>query len=135
MTWNKKEFLFWMTGCLRIKVDEKTWMSQEYLGAQFVEYDDLASAGIENADVRMVMWNLRFLKNGMKKHEECLSNFKSTGQKYCYVDNKPKGAEFIYHETFIQRILLILEKFTSISTISSYPLSMIKRIANPFHLN
>lgn len=68
MTWDKKEFLFWMTGCLRIKVNEEIWMNQEYLGAQFVNYDDLASAEIENADVRMILWKLRFLKNGMKKH-------------------------------------------------------------------
>ena len=43
--------------------------------------------------------------------------------------------EYNYHESFLNRILLILEKYTSIATISSHPQSMIKRIANPFQLS
>lgn len=40
----------------------------------------------------------------------------------------------LYSESFLRRILRLVEIFTSIATTSPYPLSMVQRVANPFQL-
>jgi hypothetical protein len=49
------------------------------------------------------------------------------------VDDKDKV--FDYHSSFIERLLRLLEIFTSVATKSSNPLTMVKKIANPHHLS
>lgn len=41
----------------------------------------------------------------------------------------------LYSESFLQRLLRLVEIFTSIATCSSHPLSMVQRVANPYHLS
>ena len=41
----------------------------------------------------------------------------------------------LYSETFLKRLLRLVEIFTSIATSSSHPLSMVQRVANPYHLS
>lgn len=38
----------------------------------------------------------------------------------------------LYSETFLRRLLRLIEIFTNIATISPYPLSMVQRVANPY---
>jgi hypothetical protein len=40
----------------------------------------------------------------------------------------------LYSESFLRRLLRLVEIFTSIATASPYPLSMVQRVANPFQL-
>ena len=41
----------------------------------------------------------------------------------------------LYSESFLLRLLRLVEIFTSIATCSSHPLSMVQRVANPYHLS
>jgi hypothetical protein len=41
----------------------------------------------------------------------------------------------LYSESFLLRLLKLVEIFTSIANTSSHPLSMVQRIANPYHLS
>lgn len=41
----------------------------------------------------------------------------------------------LYAESFLKRLLRLVEIFTSIATCSSHPLSMVQRVANPYHLS
>lgn len=40
----------------------------------------------------------------------------------------------IYAETFLGRLLRLVELFSNVASISEQPLSMVQRVANPFHL-
>jgi len=40
----------------------------------------------------------------------------------------------LYSESFLRRLLRLVEIFTSIATVSPYPLSMVQRVANPHQL-
>ena len=40
----------------------------------------------------------------------------------------------LYSESFLRRLLRLVEIFTSIATVSPYPLSMVQRVANPYQL-
>jgi hypothetical protein len=41
----------------------------------------------------------------------------------------------LYHSSFLVRLLRLVDVFTSIATASSHPLSMVQRVANPYHLS
>lgn len=41
----------------------------------------------------------------------------------------------LYNEKFLARLLRLVEIFTSIATCTSHPLSMVQRVANPYHLS
>ena len=38
----------------------------------------------------------------------------------------------LYSESFLIKLLRLIEIFTNIATISPYPLSMVQRVANPY---
>lgn len=40
----------------------------------------------------------------------------------------------LYSESFLRRLLRLVEMFTSIATVSPYPLSMVQKVANPYQL-
>jgi hypothetical protein len=40
----------------------------------------------------------------------------------------------LYSESFLRRLLRLVEIFTSIATVSQYPLSMVQKVANPYQL-
>jgi len=40
----------------------------------------------------------------------------------------------VYAETFLGRLLRLVEVFSSIASVSEQPLAMVQRVANPFHL-
>lgn len=40
----------------------------------------------------------------------------------------------LYSESFLRRLLRLVEMFTSIATVSPYPLSMVQKVANPQQL-
>jgi hypothetical protein len=40
----------------------------------------------------------------------------------------------LYSESFLHRLLRLVEMFTSIATVSTYPLSMVQKVANPYQL-
>lgn len=45
-----------------------------------------------------------------------------------------KGLKKMYAESFMRRILRLVEIFTSVASISEYPLAMVQRVANPYML-
>jgi hypothetical protein len=45
-----------------------------------------------------------------------------------------KSLRKLYSESFLRRLLRLVEIFTSIATTSPYPLSMVQRVANPEQL-
>lgn len=49
-------------------------------------------------------------------------------------EKEMKSIYKLYSESFLRRILRLVEIFTSIATTSPYPLSMVQRVANPFQL-
>jgi len=40
----------------------------------------------------------------------------------------------LYSESFLKRLVRLVEIFTSMATVSPYPLSMVQRVANPYQL-
>jgi hypothetical protein len=50
-------------------------------------------------------------------------------------ENEVKRAGSVYSESFLIRLLALVELFTSTATCSSHPLSMVQRVANPYHLS
>ncbi|CDW73494.1 UNKNOWN [Stylonychia lemnae] len=49
-------------------------------------------------------------------------------------EREMKSIYKLYSESFLKRLLRLVEIFTSIATISPYPLSMVQRVANPYQL-
>ena len=49
-------------------------------------------------------------------------------------EKEMKSINKLYSESFLRRLLRLVEIFTSIATTSPYPLSMVQRVANPFQL-
>lgn len=49
-------------------------------------------------------------------------------------EKEMKSIYKLYSESFLRRLLRLVEIFTSISTVSPYPLSMIQKVANPYQL-
>jgi hypothetical protein len=50
-------------------------------------------------------------------------------------DREFKKLSQFYSESFLKRLLRLIEIFTSIATCSSRPLSMIQRVINPYYLS
>ena len=49
-------------------------------------------------------------------------------------EREMKSIYKLYSESFLRRLLRLVEIFTSIATTSPYPLSMVQRVANPYQL-
>ena len=49
-------------------------------------------------------------------------------------ENEMKSIYKLYSESFLKRLLRLVEMFTSIATVSPYPLSMVQKVANPHQL-
>ena len=47
-------------------------------------------------------------------------------------EKEMKSIYKLYSESFLRRLLRLVEIFTSIATVSPYPLSMVQRVANPY---
>jgi len=47
-------------------------------------------------------------------------------------EREMKSIYKLYSESFLRRLLRLVEIFTSIATTSPYPLSMVQRVANPY---
>ena len=49
-------------------------------------------------------------------------------------EKEMKSIYKLYSESFLRRLLRLVEMFTSIATVSPYPLSMVQKVANPYQL-
>lgn len=49
-------------------------------------------------------------------------------------EKEMKSIYKLYSESFLRRLLRLVEIFTSIATVSQYPLSMVQKVANPYQL-
>jgi len=47
-------------------------------------------------------------------------------------EKEMKSIYKLYSESFLRRLLRLVEIFTSIATVSQYPLSMVQKVANPY---